>query len=1097
MTQPLPTIQLTPLENTLKTLLLDVAEYIRDKAIAEGRRDADLTVLRFTGGWVRDKLLGVGSNDVDVGINNMTGYQFGLLLKEYMDRPENLDKYRQNHPNGEFKHAIASLHKIEANPEKSKHLETVTTRIFGLDIDLVNLRKETYSEDSRNPQMEFGTAEEDAMRRDATINALFYNLNESKVEDLTGRGLDDMQKHIVRTPMEPYQTFQDDPLRVLRLIRFASRLGYNIDQETQQAMRNDYIGEALKLKISRERVGKEMEKMLQGPDPRGALQLIDSLGLYPTIFANHQDDARADTSSWPLGYNALERIFKPRDDDPKAIVQHVRKFLIRDKLETYYAWTIAAFAPWSSVPARVAKGPKAKPLPARTAEVARDSLRSDNKTMGVIGDAAYNWQAITDVKNSLLEGRMDGTAAEVRQRIGLYIRSWKKDWRLCILLALLQEIMNGGDFIKVVQAYDRFISYIEEQDLQDVYELKSLVNGSDIVKAFGCKPGPWMSRATDMVVKWQLLHPEIADKGKSMEELRTAAREALHRGDARIPDSVLANITVPGELRALWEIISPQQKLINVSVSENLFLAREFLRLRSSKELSESDKDTANHIYAWASRLALPYAVYADTIDEQSEKKDALVREDKLRSSLSISVIAELNCFLPVPRAADVPDIILALASFTSEADPWTTEDSRTTSIALLERFSTDSRSTPDTSFWAVLETILKERIRPLFTKTRNPAITAAGRKDFHPVPLPRFDTSILDPESKPWRAYDVYATTVFSWIVSQYQPTDIKRLESHFPLLVPPILALIDDETIPYKTRGCALLTHLLHPIRATQSTILQRTNLSSVFSDAIKPCLLSLPTITPEDDSIRILSVAYPALRLLFKTSYLTQPPSQSTTNLNPPYQTHLANLLRENLIPSFHHISTLTPTDDQQTTLASFPHPRLSTLLLTQIHDTIFDLSIHTTKYLQEIIPLIYNTLSNPFGTAHPPLLLAGVAVTRAVILNAYPRIWAWRGEIVAAACKCWLGVEDEIRERQNRDGSDEGAVLEKLKMELKGVVCLLRVALENPDEKLRGDEDVMEAKEAFEKEIREVVDADEALRDLLLGVVDGGDGRFFGV
>ena len=185
-----------------------------------------------------------------------------------------------------------------------------------------------------------------------------------------------------------------------------------------------------------------------GPDPRGALQLIDRLELYPTIFANHQDGAQADTSSWPLGYNALERIFNPRDDDPKAIIQRVHQFLIRDKLETYYAWTIAAFAPWSSVPTRVAKGPKAKPLPARTAEVARDSLRSDNKTVAVIGDAAHNWQAITEVKSSLLVGTMDGTAAEVRQQVGLHIRSWKKDWRLCILLAMLQEIMNGGDFIK-------------------------------------------------------------------------------------------------------------------------------------------------------------------------------------------------------------------------------------------------------------------------------------------------------------------------------------------------------------------------------------------------------------------------------------------------------------------------------------------------------------------------------------------------------------------------------------------------------------------------------------------------------------------------
>ncbi|PWY70670.1 ATP :tRNA-specific tRNA nucleotidyltransferase [Aspergillus eucalypticola CBS 122712] len=1060
-----PTIELTALESTLKSLLLDVAEYIHEKNIAEGRRDTEPTVLRFTGGWVRDKLLGVGSNDVDVGINNMTGYQFGLLLKEYMDRPENLEKYRQKQPNGELKHAIASLHKIEANPEKSKHLETVTTRIFGLDIDLVNLRKETYSEDSRNPQMEFGTAQEDAMRRDATINALFYNLNESKVEDLTERGLEDMQKRIIRTPMEPYQTFQDDPLRVLRLIRFASRLGYNIEEETQEAMRNDLIGEALKLKISRERVGKELEKMLQGPDPRGALQFIDHLGLYPTIFANHQDDAQADTSSWALAYNALGRILNPHDDDP-MITKNVRDFLVRDKLESYYAWMIAAFAPWSSVPTRVARGPKAKPLPARTAEVARDSLRADNKTIAVIGDAAHNWQAITDIKNAVLEGRLDGTAAEVRQQVGLHIRSWKKDWRLCILLSILQEIMRGGEFTSVLESYDHFLSYIKEQDLQDVFELKPLANGGEIVKALGCKTGPWMSKALDMSIKWQLLHPEVTEKEKiaryidvSMEEFQSVARECLGRGDAHIPDSRLDNVVVPGELDCLWDIISAHEDKDDTTVSEDLYLAREFLRLRNSKDLSEPDAAAANHIYAWA---------------------------NKLRSSLSISVISALDSLYPVHNAADVPNIILALASFTSEADPWTTAESHTASTAILKRFRTTSPPTADVSFWVVLETILKDTIRPLFTRTRNPAITAAGRKDMHPIPLPRFDTSILDPESKPWRSSDVYATTVFAWILRQYQAPDVGRLESHFPLLVPPILALIDDETNPNRTDGCTLLTHLLQPIQQAKSDILKRTNLSSVFIDAIKPCLLSLPTITPEPDSIRLLSTAYPTLFLLLRTSYL---PKDKQT-----YTTELTKVLRENLIPSFHHISTLTPSSGTQSTLSSFPHPKLSTLLLDKIHDSLFDLAIHTTKYLQEVIPLIYSTLSNPFGTAYPPLLLAGVAVTRAVILNAHPRIWRWRGEILGALAACWLSVADEEAAERGKEGEREELI--KLKLQLKGVVYLLRMVLQNPDEEIAKDDKVIEAKEGFAKEVEELVGADEALRELLLGEVDGKDGMYFG-
>ncbi|KAE8355246.1 hypothetical protein BDV28DRAFT_146330 [Aspergillus coremiiformis] len=521
----LPTIQLTPLEHTLKSLLLDVADYIRERTVAEGGNEVDTprTVLRFTGGWVRDKLLGVDSHDIDVGINNMTGYQFGLLLKDYLDIPENLEKYKKDHLNGELKEAIVSLHKIEANPEKSKHLETVTTKIFGLDIDLVNLRKETYSEESRNPQMEFGTAEEDAMRRDATINALFYNLNESKVEDFTGRGFEDMRDHVIRTPLEPYQTFKDDPLRVLRLIRFASRLGYRIDEHTEHAMKNKDISEALKLKISRERVGTELDKMLKGPDPRGALQLICRLELYETIFANHQDEVGVDTSSWSLAYNALQELLNPHDTSIPTV--RVRGLLIRDSLEAHYAWVIAAFAPWSTVPDRVAQGPKAKPFPPRAAEVARDSLRSDNKTINLLRDAARFWRSIVDVKSSLLEDRMSGTPAEVRQQIGLYIRTWHKDWRLCCVLSILQEVSQGSDFSKVIHEYNKFLSYVVDNDLENVYDMKPIVNGGEIIQHFGASKGPWMSKALAMVIKWQLLHPEITDKEKALEALTDRKEE--------------------------------------------------------------------------------------------------------------------------------------------------------------------------------------------------------------------------------------------------------------------------------------------------------------------------------------------------------------------------------------------------------------------------------------------------------------------------------------------------------------------------------------------------------------------------------------------
>ncbi|KAI2732012.1 hypothetical protein CBS147332_1151 [Penicillium roqueforti] len=523
MSAAMPTIELTPLESTLRTLLLDVAQYITEQKIANGgstAKDHYETVLRFTGGWVRDKLLGVESHDIDVGISNMTGYQFGMALKDYLDVPENLEIYKKGLPNGEMHDAIVSLHKIEANPEKSKHLETVTTKIFGLDIDLVNLRKETYTDDSRNPQMEFGTAVEDALRRDATINALFYNLNESRLEDLTERGLNDMKKKIIRCPMEPYQTFKDDPLRVLRLIRFASRLGYQIEPETEAAMQIEDIREALKLKISKERVGTELEKMLRGPDPRGALQFIDRLHLFTTIFANHQDEVKADTSTWPFAYNTLARLLHPEvgdSDELQAVTKRIREILFRDKTTIYYAWMIATFAPWTSIPGRTGKG--SKPLPPRAVEVGRDGLRSDNKTLNALRAAALHYKETIATKTALLTDKMSGTPAEIRQCIGLQIRSWNKDWKLCILLAILQENMALRDFAEVAREYDQFLAYIVKNDLEGVCDLKPIVNGDEIMKSLGSKKGPWMSKAVSMALEWQLLHPNIIDKETVLEEI--------------------------------------------------------------------------------------------------------------------------------------------------------------------------------------------------------------------------------------------------------------------------------------------------------------------------------------------------------------------------------------------------------------------------------------------------------------------------------------------------------------------------------------------------------------------------------------------------
>lgn len=253
----MPSIELNQAEANLRLLLLDVAKSV-DTSMETVSKIDEPVVLRWAGGWVRDKLLGLQSHDIDVAINNMTGKDFAEHVRLFVEQQPGTEVH------GISKDSVGYVHNVDANPEKSKFLATAMLKVAGLDMDFVNLRKEMYTDDSRAPvRLEFGTAEEDAQRRDATINALFYNLHSDQIEDFTG-GVPDMNARIIRTPLEPLKTFTDDPLRVLRLIRFASRLSFSIDPDTERYMADEKVLASLRVKISRERVGIELEKMLRG-----------------------------------------------------------------------------------------------------------------------------------------------------------------------------------------------------------------------------------------------------------------------------------------------------------------------------------------------------------------------------------------------------------------------------------------------------------------------------------------------------------------------------------------------------------------------------------------------------------------------------------------------------------------------------------------------------------------------------------------------------------------------------------------------------------------------------------------------------------------
>ncbi|KAI0442128.1 hypothetical protein F4803DRAFT_562568 [Xylaria telfairii] len=515
-TQPATaTIELTRKEAQLKELLLDTADHVtRSGATAEP------VVLRWAGGWVRDKLLGIESHDIDTAINIMTGEAFASKICELCEKPEMVEKHQITRTD------IGNLHKIAKNPDKSKHLETTTIRLFGFDVDFVNLRKETYTEDSRNPQMEFGTAEEDALRRDATVNALFYNLNTSKVEDFTS-GLTDMKSKLIRTPLEPFQTFMDDPLRVLRLVRFASRLGFTIDSAAEEVMGDAKVLDALKLKISRERVGVEIEKMLKGKDPRRSLQYIHDLGLYHTIFTDptKSDMPLPDLSLWRSAYECLDYL-------RSQVSSSIFNVLVQTDEASYYAWTLSALAPWVHVgePILTAKG---KPLPPYITLAGREGIKAPNKLCDLISAAHRNRADILALKAAVVQ---KAAYINERDRFGMAIRLWDAKggyWRLQVLFSLFVEGMQRWELGNPSSAsndsflgeWQLFLEHLQVLDVLDAPSLKRIIDGNQLAKTLRVKPGKWMTGALEVCVAWQLRHPDATDPVGAVEEVTSRRQE--------------------------------------------------------------------------------------------------------------------------------------------------------------------------------------------------------------------------------------------------------------------------------------------------------------------------------------------------------------------------------------------------------------------------------------------------------------------------------------------------------------------------------------------------------------------------------------------
>lgn len=208
------------------------------------------------GGWVRDLLLHRDSEDIDVVVVG-SGIQLAQAVAHRLGKGAHLAVF--------------------------KTYGTAQVKKGSTELEFVGARKESYHRDSRNPIVEDGTLEEDQNRRDFTINAMAICLNADRYGELLDPfdGQYDLEDCIIRTPLDPDITFSDDPLRMMRAVRFASQLGFYLEDDTFDAIvRNK---ERIHI-ITKERIAEELNKIMLSRRPSVGWKLLDKTGLLPLIF---------------------------------------------------------------------------------------------------------------------------------------------------------------------------------------------------------------------------------------------------------------------------------------------------------------------------------------------------------------------------------------------------------------------------------------------------------------------------------------------------------------------------------------------------------------------------------------------------------------------------------------------------------------------------------------------------------------------------------------------------------------------------------------------------------------------------------------------
>ena len=274
------------------------------------------------GGFVRDIFLERPSNDIDVVVVG-SGISVAKELKQMLGRKAHLSVFKnfgtaQVKINGKCRTESVEFATAAENRESGRAVANskLYTVNYPLEVEFVGARKESYSHDSRKPIVENGTLEDDQNRRDFTINAMAICLNKERFGELVDpfNGLADLEDGIIATPLEPGITFSDDPLRMMRCVRFATQLNFQIEDETFEAL--ERMASRIKI-VSGERIEVELNKIIMSPHPSKGFVDLQRCGLLNIILPElaaldivEQKNGRAHKNNFYHTLEVLENVVR-------------------------------------------------------------------------------------------------------------------------------------------------------------------------------------------------------------------------------------------------------------------------------------------------------------------------------------------------------------------------------------------------------------------------------------------------------------------------------------------------------------------------------------------------------------------------------------------------------------------------------------------------------------------------------------------------------------------------------------------------------------------------------------------------------------------